>query len=209
MNQIFEQELKIVSDKFPNLVRKQNSWSSYLKGILDIKDENGNVAGSFLIEIHQSESFPYRFPKLYEVGGDIPMHADWHKYNDNSCCLTVEPDEIIICRNGISIIDFIENIAVPYFANQIYRKREGRFLNEYPHGFEGFRVFYANLFKSDDTSLWLNCIDRAFSSRKGNRNDKCYCNSGIKYKNCHLPIENKLKILGKNKILIDLENIIK
>lgn len=209
MNKYFQKELPIVLEKYPNLVLKNNGENVYLKGILDISDENGDVVGNFSVEIHSTEKFPYRFPKLYEVGGDIPIHADWHKYNDNSCCLTVEPDEIIICKNGISIINFIENIAVPYFANQLYRKIEGKYLNEYPHGINGYRVFYSTLFKDDKVSFWLDCVKRTFSSVKTMRNDKCYCNSGLKYKNCHLPVEDKLKILGKNKVLNDIEIIIK
>lgn len=209
MNEYFLKELPIVLDKYQNLQLKKDGQNMYLKGVLDILNENGDVAGSFLVEIHSSERFPYRFPKLYEVGGDIPLHADWHKYDDSSCCLTVEPDEIIICKYGISVMKFIENIAVPYFANQLYRKIEGKYLNEYPHGIKGYRVFYSALFKDDKITFWMDCLERAFNNTKTRRNDKCYCNSGEKYKKCHLPVEDKLKILGKNKVLRDIEIIIK
>lgn len=207
MNQSFQNEIPIVLKKYPNLNIRNKNGRDFLKGILDVSDENGDIVGSFSIEIYPTEKFPYRFPTLYEVGGDIPNHPDWHKYNDTSCCLTVEQDEIIKCKYGITILQFIEDIAKPYFANQLYRKREGRFLNEYPHGLEGFKVFYVDLFKGDDVSLWLKCCESAFIKCKTKRNDKCYCNSGQKFKNCHLPVEDKLQFLGRDKVLTDIKII--
>jgi len=208
MNQFFLNEIPIVLKKYPDLTVKNKNGTDYLKGILDISDENGIVVGSFSVEIHPTEKFPYRFPKLYEVGGDIPCEPDWHKYSDNFCCLTVGQEEILICHKGISIIEFIDKIARPYFANQLYRKREGRYLNEYPHGLDGIKVFYTELFKRNDLSLWRKCIDSAFVKRQIGRNDKCYCNSGVKYKNCHLPVEEKLQILGKGRVLTDIKIIV-
>jgi hypothetical protein len=207
MNQSFQNEIPIVLKKYPNLNIRNKNGRDFLKGILDVSDENGDIVGSFSVEIHSTQKFPYRFPKLYEVGGDIPNHPDWHKYNDTSCCLTVEQDEIIKCKYGITILQFIDDIAIPYFANQLYRKREGRYLNEYPHGLAGFKVFYVGLFKSDDVSLWLKCCESTFIKCKARRNDKCYCNSGRKFKNCHLPVEEKLQILGRDKVLTDIKTI--
>ena len=207
MNPFFQKELPLVLKKYPNLVLKSKNQKAYLKGILDISNEDGEILGNFSVEIYSTEKFPYRFPVLYEVGGDIPSHPDWHKYNDDSCCLTVQPEEIIICKHGITIISFIEKIAIPYFANQLYRKSEGKYLNEYPHGKDGFKVFYTALFKSDDYSFWLKCLEQTFNSKKIGRNDQCYCNSGQKFKNCHLAVEEKLQILGKNKVLTDIKII--
>jgi hypothetical protein len=209
MNQHFQKELLSVIKKYPNLKLKFEKQEGYLKGILDIPNESGDIAGNFLIEIHSVEKFPYRFPKLYEVGGEIPIHHDWHKYNDNSCCLTVEPDEIIKCKNGITLIGFIEDVVIPYFANQLYRKTEGKYFNEYPHGSEGLYVFYADLFRNENISVWLEYLDKTFNGKKTMRNGLCYCNSGLKFKFCHLQVEEKLKILGKDKILIDIKNIVK
>lgn len=209
MNKHFQNELVTAVQKYPNLVIKHDNQEVYLKGILDIPNGSGNIEGSFLIEIRSVEKFPYRFPKVYEVGGDIPNHIDWHKYSNNLCCLTVEPDEIVMCNKGITLVNFIENIVIPYFANQLYRKIEGRYLNEYSHGFLGIYEYYADLFKENRVTVWLGYLDKTFSAQKKMRNEKCYCGSGQKFKICHLQVEQKLKILGKEKILIDIKNIIK
>ena len=130
-NDIFNKQIETIKQEYPNFQKKQESGYSYLKGILDIPDDNGNLAGSFSVEIHPSKNFPFAFPILYEVGGEIPCEADWHKYSDNSCCLTVPAKEKLICRNGITLVWFVQNIAIPYFANQLYKKQTGKYLQEY------------------------------------------------------------------------------
>lgn len=207
MNQDFKNQLPEVISVFPNLSIKHINGQDFLKGILDIADESSTVIGSFSVEIYPTEKFPYRFPKIFEVGGDIPCNANWHKYNDNSCCISVEQDEILKCQSGITLINFIEKEAIPYFANQLYRIKTGRYLNEYPHGKEGVRLFYIELFKSSNPKFWYFCFDHAFGNSKTGRNKRCYCNSGGKYKKCHMLVEEKLQIIGKQKVLTDLNLI--
>ena len=41
----------------------------------------------------------------------------------------------IICKNGLYVSDYINNYAIPYFANQTFRIREGYYRHgEYSHG---------------------------------------------------------------------------
>lgn len=204
MNQAFKNELSEVITKFPDLAIKHINGKDILKGILDIFDESSAVTGSFSVEIYPTEKFPYRFPKIFEVGSDILCNADWHKYPDNSCCITVEQDEILKCRNGITVLYFIEQMAIPYFANQLYRIKTGKYLNEYPHGKDGVRLFYVELFKSSDIKFWHICYDHAFKKAQIRRNDECYCYSGNKYKKCHMLVEEKLQIIGKQKVINDI-----
>lgn len=44
---------------------------------------------------------------------------------------------------------------------------------------------------------------------KLNRNDKCWCGSNLKYKNCHLQFDEKLEIFKRNKCIIPPKSIIK
>jgi hypothetical protein len=207
MNQVFQRELTEAISRFPELSIININGQDILKGILDISDESSAVIGSFSIEIYPTEKFPYRFPKIFEVGGDIPCNADWHKFPDNSCCLTVEQDEILKCNNGITLRYFIERMVIPYFANQLYRKETGHYLDEYPHGKDGIRQFYIELFKSNNPGFWDLCYKHAFENVRIGRNEKCYCNSGEKHKKCHMNVEEKLQIIGKSKILNDLKLI--
>lgn len=87
---------------------------------------------------------------MFEPGGDIPQDADWHKNNDGSCCITVGPDEIEKCWYGITVTDFIVRYAIPYLANQIFRKQTGYYKNgEYAHGRQGLIQYYISLQKKD------------------------------------------------------------
>lgn len=204
MNSTFQNELQLVIEKYPGFHIKNRGGVNFLKGILDIPDTSGIIIGSFSIEIYLTEKFPKRFPKLYEVGGDIPVNANWHKYNDNSCCFTVEQDEILKCKDGITLIYFIDQIVKPYFSNQIYKKTTGSYLNEYPHGNEGVRLFYTELFQNIDIEFWYKCCRLAFEDSRTRRNDKCYCQSGMKYKKCHKLVEEKLQIIGEKKVMNDI-----
>lgn len=206
-NDIFNKQIETIKQEYPNFQKKQESGYSYLKGILDIPDDNGNLAGSFSVEIHPSKNFPFAFPILYEVGGEIPCEADWHKYSDNSCCLTVPAKEKLICRNGITLVWFVQNIAIPYFANQLYKKQTGKYLQEYSHGSNGIWEFYAELFHSRDYKVWLRCLENSFGKANLERNDGCYCNSGRKYKKCHLLIEDDVRKIGKKQIIEDFKNM--
>ncbi len=203
----FENELPLVIQEYTHLKIVNKEEGAYLKGLLSIPDDNGCDTGTFAVEIHSTANFPYRFPKLIEVGGDIPCDADWHKYSDNSCCFTVPANEILLCKNRMSIRRFIKEIAIPYFANQLYRKREGHYLNEYSHAEKGVLEFYIDLFQTENIEVWrkaCNCMDGKI---KFQRNELCYCGSKKKYKHCHLPIENKLRSIGKAQIINDFKHI--
>ena len=198
-NETFNEQLYPFVKEYPNFQKKTDSEHLYLKGILDIPDDEGTVAGSFSVEIHPTSDFPYVFPLLYEVGGDIPCEADWHKYQDNSCCLTVSAKERLLCKNGITLIWFVKNIAIPYFANQLYKRQTGKYLQEYSHGADGIWEFYAELFHSRDPEVWKRCLNNTFGSGKNERNGQCYCNSGKNTKNVICRLKTMCGKSAKNK----------
>jgi hypothetical protein len=80
------QQLQKVVLKYPNLLIIDHEGCKFLKGILDIPSDDGSIVRSYSIEIKHTKSYPYRFPVVYEVGGDIPNEADFHKYGDGRCC---------------------------------------------------------------------------------------------------------------------------
>jgi hypothetical protein len=202
---IFCSQLHSVLEKYPNLKECMFGSEKGLKGILDIPDDKGRIIGSFLIVIRFSNNFPYQFPILYEVGGDIPNNPNWHKYEDESCCITVAPDEILKCKQGLSALKFIESYAIPYFANQIYRRETSLYKNgDYAHGLQGIFQFYEeNL--GNNIAQWINCYDFAFTkpTNSMNRNSICFCGSQQKYKRCHLQAVDFLKLIGQEQVCHD------
>lgn len=200
---LFEEQLTIACNQYRQLKIKERNGEKYLWGTIDVHDVDGNLIQSFFIEIHCGDKFPYGFPQLYEIGGYIPRSIDWHKYSDDLCCVTVDPIEIIICKNGITLCSFIENHVIPYLANQYYRKEFGAYKAEYAHGSVGLFQAYCDIMKTSDTSLWKRYILCALGAYKVNlsRNANCFCDSGKKYKHCHMIVFQNLKCIGKKNLL--------
>ena len=203
--EIFNAQLSDVLLHFPDLNVITKDKKKFLKGILDIPNSEGEIVNSFFIEIHCTKLFPYRFPILHEIGGSIPCEADWHKYNDNSCCITVEPEEILVCKNGITVLSFVRNQVIPYLANQSYRMLQGVYKDEFPHGIKGLFIFYSDLMKTTDINKWWQYANQAFDGMKtkSERNKLCFCGSGMKYKRCHDKVFDQLRYIGKENILKD------
>jgi hypothetical protein len=61
--ELFEQQLDEVIHHFPQLKRIAASDGDFLKGILDIPNDDGEIIGSYMIEVKNSQGFPYRFPR--------------------------------------------------------------------------------------------------------------------------------------------------
>jgi len=199
----FESDLFEVRKEFPNLQIKEWKGQKYLKGILDLKTGNETIVKSYLIEIKYAAGYPYRFPVLYEIGGDIPNVSDFHKYDDGSCCITVQPDEILTCQHGLSITKFIKHEVLPYFGNQYYRKITGEYKKDYPHGRMGYLVYFIDFFGTDNRYQWLQLLQSAFENKtlKIHKTDLCYCGSGKSFGQCHVNVIAKLQILGKHKVI--------
>jgi hypothetical protein len=212
---LFCEQLNDAVRLYPNLkICQTDSGLSFLKGVLDIPNDVNQIVGSFAIEIYFWDDFPYGFPLLFEVGGIIPNEAGWHKYAGGlgNCCITAKPDEVLKCKNGISVPLFIEKHAIPYFANQIHRMITGKYKNgEYSHNVKGFPDYYESLLKTNNRDLWLQYFKYAFRNLKVEceRNDICFCGSGKKYKQCHLEVFITLQKIGEKQVTNDFNNIFK
>ena len=187
----------MVCREYKHLKIRQQNGQKYLWGTIDITSPAGEVIQDFLIEIHCHEGFPKRFPTLYEIGGYIPKEADWHKYSDDSCCITADPVEILACKNGISLYSFIKDYVIPYLANQYFRKNFGHYKNEYAHSIKGIFQAYCDIMKTPDVTSWKRYIACAFGSTSINisRNAPCFCGSGKKWLTCKVPCLSYPKIL--------------
>lgn len=184
---MFEEQSDEIIIKYPDLEKSQVNGITILKGSLEIIDSDGRKWDSYQIEIHPKKAFPYCFPTLYEVGEKIPINADWHIYEQNkSCCLTVIQKEIYVCRNGITLLEYIENWVIPYLANQTYRFIHGNYANgEYPHGIKATVVFYQDIFRTIDVREILFYISLILKNIKYSRTDLCFCGSKEKLRKCH------------------------
>lgn len=189
VHQSFNQQLENVCSVFPGLNIIKSMSGSYLRGSLEVVDENDTVIQTFEVEVHNSEGYPSRFPLIYEVNGSIPLAADWHinigdEGNKKSCCIAVPPVEAIACRNGISIIDFLKDHATPYFYKQAFRLKYGYYPGkEYPHGSDGMWVYYFELFGTKDKERIIGILK--MYSKGIHKDSKCFCGKDSRMRRCH------------------------
>lgn len=183
----FEEDILFVPDEFDKLSIVEENEERFLKGSLDIIDGTGKIWEIFQVEIKGSESYPYAFPRLYETNNAFPKNADWHVYeNDFSCCVDVPMSEKIICKNGINVLDYIKQFAIPYFANQLFRIREGYYLyGEYSHGIKGRLEFYQSKLKAISPAQLITMFDLILKDYNPDRRELCpFCHKE-KFRRCH------------------------
>lgn len=202
--ELFVEQLTEAEEAYPKLRRKLTDEVYVLAGDLDVIDKAGKLWETYQIGIHYVEGFPYRFPGLYETGGKIPKIGDWHVYEDTlTCCVKVQPAEIIRCLRGISITEYIKEEALPYFFNQTHRRLEGYYVNgEYGHGLMGICQFYAEELKMESNiEKMLRAMHFIATNERPDRTSMCFCGSGIKFRHCHRSAFDKLKQIGSNILL--------
>ncbi|HKK44211.1 MAG TPA: hypothetical protein VJ964_01730 [Balneolaceae bacterium] len=205
----FIDQLDPTAEKYPHLKIVSENGEKFLQGNLDIVDGEGKQWESYQVEIKYKKGFPYRFPKVFETSDKIPKIADWHIYNDESCCIDVEPSEIIKCRDGITIIDFIDHELLPYLFNQTYRRVEGYYVNSgYSHGWVGVYEFYSEKLETDnDMRKTLALMHYIANNDRLNRSNKCFCGSDNLFRNCHMQAFDELKKLGRAFLLEQIKSL--
>ncbi|MFI5200955.1 MAG: YecA family protein [Candidatus Kapaibacterium sp.] len=173
-----------------------------VEGELPLPDDSGGVFTSFRIKMIYPKEFPFAFPIVQETGGRIPMDkGDRHISGDKSLCVTAPLNERLICKNGlISSLRFVETILKPYLACQVQFELDPKSAfprGQYAHGTDGKKEAYCDIFKKGDK--WETVrrgIKLIIASAKIQRNDRCFCGSGLKVKDCHIETLEKLKSVG-------------
>lgn len=191
----FEQDIKEIPPEFQKLKIYTINGESFLAGDLDIIDSNGFIWATFSVEIKGSPDYPKRFPKLFEMGNAFPKILDWHVYEfqDKSCCIDVPESEMIICKNGLNIFDYLKGFAIPYFANQEFRKREGYYLyGEYSHGIFGKVEYFQRKLKAKNKPELILMLRLIASGYNPDRTEFCPFCKKIKFRKCHKKVFNEL-----------------
>ncbi len=209
-NAHFELELEIVQAYFPRLRIVDAVSEKYLAGEIDIIDSLGRTWDTYSVAIKGSRDFPKRFPNLFETGNAFPKIMDWHVYEeDQSCCVDVTPNELLICENGITLLEYMKEQVVPYFANQTFRKREGYYLyGEYSHGIFGRIEYYQRKLKAKSPSELIKMFDLIIKGYHPERTSYCPFCHRIKFRKCHRDVFQELEKIkefiywdAKNKII--------
>lgn len=197
---LFKDQTPPVLAKYPKILEVNIDEYSILKGEIDVIDLNGKFWETYSIEIHCSDQFPLRFPRLYETSNKFPKIADWHVFEDSgTCCVKILPEELIKCLKGITLLEYLDQEVLPYFFNQTHRKVEGYYVNgEYSHGLKGIIEFYSRVLKTDNLDQILRLILFISGNSRPDRTSQCFCGSNQKFRKCHRDSFDKLVALGKD-----------
>jgi hypothetical protein len=210
-NKKFENDIIDVPATFKKLCIVEQDGEKILKGELDIIDTNGKIWDTYLIEIKGTAGYPFSFPKLFETGDAFPKIVDWHVYefDDKSCCIDVPPNELLICVAGLNIMDYIQQFAISYFANQSFRIREGYYLyGEYSHGIFGRIEFYQSKLKAKSPRELIQMFDLIIKDYNPLRTAFCPFCKKVKFRKCHRDVFKELRIIKPFIINDGLEQLI-
>jgi hypothetical protein len=210
-NEKFDTDIISVPKIFNKLSIVELDGEKILKGEVDIVDANGKLWDIYQIEIRGSNDYPYSFPKLFETADAFPKIVDWHVYefDDKSCCVDVTPNEIIICKSGLNVSDYIQRFVIPYLANQSFRKREGYYLyGEYSHGLFGRIEYYQAKLKAKKPKELIQMLNLIISDYNPNRTTYCpFCNKE-KFRKCHKTVFKELSTIKEFLAWDSLEQLI-
>lgn len=163
-----------------------------LEGTVPVYDD-GILLKRFTVNIKWRHDYPYSFPSLFEVGGEIPKFPDWHIHTQGSCCITVPVQEHLWCIKGCSLHRYFEDHVTPYLFNQAHRLVYGFYVNkEFDHGMYGVWEFYYDLFGTTNKKEIIKWFHTCLEKKMGKK-EKCFCGRKARMVRCHSDVYDLFK----------------
>lgn len=196
-------DINIALAYYPNL--KQSNWQGgvVVEGtFIAHSKEDGTEIDTYEIRIEFTSKYPFAFPKVTETGLKIqPRNETRHIFPQGHLCLGNEFDEARVCKSGISLKWFLDEILNPHLCREYVRDHTGKYpTGERSHNMEGLWESFYEIFKTNDKSKILLGLSIILEQKPG-RNNTCPCGSNIKYKHCHQRFASLLFEASVNKVL--------
>ncbi|RYX87682.1 hypothetical protein EON73_00920, partial [bacterium] len=173
---LFKKEALALADLYPDLLLQPDGDTPALSGLIYLPGEEGEICDTYQIRIVPTNEYPNRFPLLFETGGKIPINFDWHVFEtDGHCCILTLPEELLICKNEITLLDYIEKQVKPYLFNQTFRRLHGYFLKERSHGITGWIEYFSELFQTTNILKIVSWLRFILKGQEPNRVQLCFC----------------------------------
>jgi len=177
---IVQKQFLDLRKKYPYLYLQKNPQGFIIEGTIFI--ESNNIKEQYEIEINISEKYPTQIPCVKEIGGKIPK--DFH-HNQGYFCLETPFAVWEIFRKKETLLNFVDNLVVPYLLSYIFFKVSGKLpFGEHPHGAEGVLKDYKARFNVKDDLLMLNLL-RILAENNYRGHQPCPCGSQKKLSKCH------------------------
>lgn len=210
--QLFIKEAELIQHEYTGLKLEVDDINGvpYISGIIRLISKSDLFIDSYTIKIVPTKEYPLRFPWVYEIGGRIPNNIDWHVYpDDGHWCFSSIPEEILTCKAGINLGNFIENQVQPYLFNQKYRETYGFFLKERPHGNKGNVQFFMETFNTKDLTAIIKGLLFIKQRNEPNRVSQCFCGAQRKYRKCHKETFRRLSAFNDQELDLFISLILK
>jgi len=193
-----KQDIERGIQSYPELKLKKKGENYIVRGEIVLRHPDLGEFDRYEVSIQFPPCYPKCFPKVVEKSKKIPREADRHVNSDKTLCFTVDPKEKLICRRGIDFEFFLDKILVPHLSRETYREMSGRYEDgEYGHGVSGLWEYFEEALNIKGKKLILEELNRIVLDKWPDRNNLCSCESGIKFKKCHLRKWEKVMVLGQ------------
>ena len=145
-------------------------------GTVDIIDKNNTNWGTYEVKIVIPADYPMRIPILYETGGKIERLPEWHVNANGSCCLGPPAKIYMELFDGITLLNWLNKLVIPFLANHILKFKTGQYVDgEYSHGKIGIIEFYRKWLRTENYNEILRKLKYITGDVAYGRNDKCFC----------------------------------
>lgn len=188
--------------QYPLLKLSHTNNKVIVKGEIQLIHIDYGEVDKYSVFISFPANYPQRFPIVIETSLKIPRTPERHiNASDHSLCLAVLPEELKIAKNGLTFKYFLDKVLVPHLARETYYNIEKIYPDgEYEHGKDGVWKYFEEIFKTTNRQLIISEIHRIMNEKMLNRNDKCICGSGLKFKKCHLKQWNDVLYIGMDNL---------
>lgn len=205
----FEEDKNATLNKNPGLrYEGKNRDFHIFSGNYFLKDDSDKLIESFAVRVCIPLKYPNTVPIVLSTDEKITRHEDLHISEEGIICFEHGYNLNKYASGGLRLYDFIEYYFPKYFS-WILLKQNGNTenLKEWAHGKKGNLEMYELLLCTSDIRKMEAFLVQYLSVSKPGRNQKCYCNSGKKIKNCHLEAINFLRSTSKKEIEKDLNEL--
>lgn len=179
----------------------QNDGTYIFSGNYYLTNEEGRLIKAFNIKISLLKKYPNAVPIVYSTGDEIEKIDDYHISKDGIICFDHTYTLNKLASGGLRLYDFIEFYFPKYFS-WVLLKQSGKVenLKEWAHQDDGTIQYFQELLGINDIEKISSFLECYFKIAKPSRNEKCYCGSGIKLKNCHLNAITILRATSKKEL---------
>lgn len=177
--QLIKAQLDELRKKHPYLYIREDKDAPKISGTIFFED-NG-AKGKFDVEIELSKDYPTVIPLVKETKGDIPKK---YHHNGEHFCLETPFRVWEIFKQDETLLNFVNNLVIPYLAIFIHSQGGKNPPREHAHGAEGVLADYKKRFKINDDVIAFKLL-RILAERNYRGHALCPCGSKIKLRKCH------------------------